>query len=391
MGHKEDTMEDTGAYAALAEHLRDWIFGLPESQLLMPILRTRFTPEEAGFLSRFPHRPCTMEDLTAIYDLAGEELSAVMEPMMRKGFIYRVEGKSAVRYSFPDSIFVLYRMPGWKGEDDELNQRLSPLINRYYIDHMGADILGHPTKILRAVPIAQTVEDPKVITPYEDVLAFLEREDYHTVSTCPCRHRHNLDPDFETCKHETENCLHFGRLGRYIVQNDMGREISREETLEILEAAAEAGLVHSISNTREGMDTICNCCSCCCLLLEPVKSVPSPQRGHQRSNYMLEIDHDTCKACGLCAKRCPVDALELRDKEGVPKLDASGKKLKAKDTKEIIYHPDLCIGCGVCAYKCPTQSLKLVRRESEEDIPQNMTESGLRFLAERGRDLNKIF
>jgi len=384
-------VSDREIYAGLIEHLRDWIFDLPESKLLMPMLEMRFTPEEAEFLAGFPHMPTTIEQLSERYGLSTGELQGIMQPMMRKGFIYRVEGRSAVRYSLPDSLFVFYRMPGWRGEEGAWNRELAPLINRYYIDYMGADILGHPTKILRAIPVAHTVADTRRILPYEDILDFMEREEYHTVSTCACRHRHNLDPDFETCEHETENCLHFGRLGRYIVQNDMGREISREETLEILEAAAEAGLVHSISNTREGMDTICNCCSCCCLMLEPVKSLPSPQRGHQRSNYMLDINHDTCKACGLCAKRCPVDALELKDKEGVPKVDESGKKLKAKDIKEVVYQPDLCIGCGVCVYKCPTQSLSLVHRETEEDIPQNMSDIGSRFLSERGRDFTKIF
>jgi len=384
-------VSDREIYAGLIEHLRDWIFDLPESKLLMPMLEMRFTPEEAEFLAGFPHMPTTIEQLSERYGLSTGELQGIMQPMMRKGFIYRVEGRSAVRYSLPDSLFVFYRMPGWRGEEGAWNRELAPLINRYYIDKMGADILGYPTKILRAIPVAHTVADTRRILPYEDILDFMEREEYHTVSTCACRHRHNLDPDFETCEHETENCLHFGRLGRYIVQNDMGREISREETLEILEAAAEAGLVHSISNTREGMDTICNCCSCCCLMLEPVKSLPSPQRGHQRSNYMLDINHDTCKACGLCAKRCPVDALELKDKEGVPKVDASGKKLKARDYKEVVYQADLCIGCGVCVYKCPTQSLSLVHRETEEDIPQNMSDIGSRFLSERGRDFTKIF
>jgi NAD-dependent dihydropyrimidine dehydrogenase PreA subunit len=388
---EENIMSDREVYAALVEHLRNWIFDLPESGLLLPMLEMRFTPKEAEFLSRFPHMPTTMEQLTGIYGIPADELMAEMQAMMGKGFIYRVEGRTAVRYSLPDSLFVFYRMPGWKGEEDAWNRELAPLINRYYIDKYGADIMGYPTKGLRAIPIAHTVEDVKHVSPYEDVMAFLERQDYHSVSTCPCRHRHNLDPAFETCKHETENCLHFGRLGRYIVQNDMGREISPEETREILEAAAEAGLVHGISNTMEGMDTICNCCSCCCLFLEPVKSISQEQMGHQRSNYQLEQSPDNCKACGLCAKRCPMGALELKDREGVPVVDESGEKLKARDRKEVVFQPDLCIGCGVCVYKCPTQSLGLVCRGTEEDIPQNMSDIGTRFLTERGCDFSKIF
>lgn len=384
-------MSDEEVYENLIASLRYWIFGLPESELLLPLLRVRFTPNEAEFLSRFPHKPSTLEQLAGIYGKTAEELLDMMRPMRGKGLIYQVEGKSAVRYSLPDSIFMFYRMPGWRGKDDAWNREIAPMLNRYYIEDMGADFMGFPTKGLRAIPIAHTVEDTKQILPYEDVLAFVEREDYHTVSTCACRHRHNLDPGFESCEHETENCLHFGRLGKYIVQNDMGREISPDETRDILERAAEAGLVHGISNTREGMDTICNCCSCCCLFLEPVKNVPPHLRGHQRSNYLLEINHDTCNACGLCARRCPMDALEFKHKVDIPREGANGKRPQAKDMKVLEYHPEKCIGCGVCVFKCPTQSLRLSRRETEEDIPADMSESGYRFLSERERDFSRLF
>jgi len=384
-------MSDEEIYASLIEHLRYWLFGLPVSELLLPLIKMRFTPDEAEFLSRFPHRPSTIEELSVIYNKPAAELLAAMRPMIGKGFIYQVEGKNAVRYSFPDAIFMFYRMPGWRGENDVWNRELAPLLNRYYLEDMGAEFMGHPTKGLRTIPIAHTVEDTKLITPYEDVLGFIEREDYHSVSTCPCRHRHKLDPAFEACEHETENCLHFGRLGKYIVHNGMGRKISPAETMDILERAAEAGLVHGISNTREGMDTICNCCSCCCLFLEPVKNISPQQRGLQGSNYRIDIDHDTCKACGLCAKRCPTQALELKQKEDTPAVSGNGRTSQARDLKYIEKHPEMCIGCGVCAYKCPTHSLTLSRRETEEDIPANLSELGYRLLNELGRDLSGLF
>jgi NAD-dependent dihydropyrimidine dehydrogenase PreA subunit len=385
-------MSEKKAYKDLIDHFRNWILDLPDSEILMPMLELRFTPEEAKFLSRFPHRPHTVEELSEKYTIPADGLIEMMKPMMKEGFIYSVEGRSAVRYSLPDHLFSFYRMPGWKNVDDAFNRKLAPMINRYYIDHLGADFMGHPTKGLRAIPVKHTVKDTRQIIPYEDLMLYVDQEDYHTVSTCACRHRHNLDPDFETCKHETLNCLHFGRLGQYIVKNDMGKEITREETLEILAAAADAGLVHGISNTQMGMDTICSCCSCCCLLLEAdVKLPPGERMGHQRSNYILEINHDTCKACGLCAERCPVNALELRDKENAPEPE-EGKKLKPKDLKEVLYNPDLCIGCGVCAHKCPTQSLSLKRRgDAVEDIPKNMSDIAIRMMEERKRDLSRIF
>jgi len=384
-------MDREKAYQAFIEHTRNWIFDLPDSGLLMPLLEMRFTPEEAAFLSKFPHLPHTIEQLSESLKLPTDELEKTMAPMIRKGFIYKVEGRSAVRYTLTDPIFFFERMPGWKGEDDAFNRELAPMINKYYIDAQGADFLGHPTKGLRAIPISKTITDTRQILPYEDVIAFVEQEDYHTVSTCACRHRHNLDPAYETCSHEMEVCLHFGKLGHYIVDHDMGREITKQETLEILARCADAGLVHGISNTKQGMDTICNCCSCCCLFLEPVTLPSGMQREyHTPSNYMVEYNEETCIACGKCAKRCPIEAIELRDKENMPQPE-EGKKLKPKDKKEVVYHPDICIGCGVCVHKCPTQSIRLIRREKDADIPESFSDTGKQMLMERKVDFSKIF
>ncbi|MBI5582463.1 MAG: 4Fe-4S binding protein, partial [Deltaproteobacteria bacterium] len=220
-------------------------------------------------------------------------------------------------------------------------------------------------------------KDTRHVLPYEDLVQVLEGEEIFVTSHCPCRQRKNLDPESPDCRHETFNCLHFGRLARYMIKNEMGKEISREETLEILQAAAEAGLVHGISNTREGMDTICNCCSCCCLFLESVHH--HHLFGHQPSNYLLEIEPSTCKACGLCVERCPMKALSLQ-----PHPEAQNKTGQAP-----ALDPERCLGCGVCAFKCPTASLGLVERLEEQDFPLNFRDQVLRMGRERGRDITR--
>ena len=219
------------------------------------------------------------------------------------------------------------------------------------------------TKGLRAIPIDKTVEDPRRILPYEDVVRYVESQDYCTVSNCPCRQRKNLDPDSPDCKHPVEVCLHFGTLGHYIVENGLGREITKEETREILKKAAESGLVHAISNWQEGADTICNCCQCCCLFFEAYH-VLKHDKSHDVSNYRVRTNPETCKGCGFCVKRCPMDALELQESP----LATNKKGLVA------VLTPELCLGCGVCVYKCPTKSLILERREEDTPPPKDARE-----------------
>jgi ferredoxin len=165
----------------------------------------------------------------------------------------------------------------------------------------------------------------------------------------------------------------------------MGRLIEKKETFDILARAADAGLVHAASNTKTGVDTVCNCCSCCCIFLEKIIIEPPCPRGHQRSNYVVEKDEQVCRHCGLCAKRCPIGAMELKP------VAAGMHEAREKGEKATVYNPERCIGCGVCVHKCPAGALSLVRRGREEPVPENMMDAGMRMLHERGRDMRKIF
>jgi Na+-translocating ferredoxin:NAD+ oxidoreductase subunit B len=360
-------------YVRFMEHLRSWIIGLPDSEHLMPLLEACCTPEEADFMAELPFLPHPLERIAEKLDAPLDALQGRLDSLAAKGLVFRHPSRNTVRYALNDSMFDFYRSPFWAGKSDETTVRVASLANRYYYDAFGREFGAHPTMGLRAIPVHKTIADTRQVLPYENLLQVLEQEDYFCTSHCPCRHRKNLDPEAPSCKHETFNCLHFGRLAGYMVRNNMGKEISRQETLEILEAAANEGLVHGISNTQHGMDTICNCCSCCCLFLESANKLGL--YGHQPSNYIVRTRSETCKACGLCVERCPMNALSLeespaaRNKRGqAPRLDANR-----------------CIGCGVCAHKCPTQSLSLVHREGEQDFPVDFRDQGYRMAKERGR------
>ncbi len=88
------------------------------------------------------------------------------------------------------------------------------------------------------------------------------------------------------------------------------------------------------------------------------------------SNYFASFNSETCKGCGLCVKRCPMEAVTL---------EASDKAIN-KLGKIAALSPDDCIGCGVCAYKCPTKSITLQRREEVTEPPADPREYVQRFI-----------
>jgi ferredoxin len=365
-------MSQREVYKRFIDWLKQTWWGLPEADELMPLVMARYTPEEAALLTGMPFSGRNLEELAEMKGVGPAELETQLHALARKGLVFRTVRGETVRYSLNDSFFVFYRSSFWDGRTDETSKAVAPLVNQYHLHGFMDQYAGVRTKGLRTLPIEKTIEDPRQILPYEDVMQVLDAQEYFTVSTCPCRHRKNLDPDSPDCAYPTEMCLHFGRLGHYIVEHGMGREITREETGEILQQAADSGLVHAVSNWKQGVDTICNCCKCCCLFLEAFH-VLEHSRSLDPSNYRVHTNPDTCEGCGLCVERCPMEALRLED----------SPQAKNKTGKVAELDPSLCMGCGVCAHKCPTQSLVLERREVIVDPPEDGRDYMKRFMAER--------
>lgn len=65
--------------------------------------------------------------------------------------------------------------------------------------------------------------------------------------------------------------------------------------------------------------------------------VPEGFRGRQI------FDVDLCVGCGLCARDCPAEAIEMVDLEG---------------KKRPLFHLDRCIFCYQCAESCPRNAIK---------------------------------
>ena len=360
-------MSDSNPYEKYIERMKTWLFGLPDSEAVIPLLETRLTPEEADFLADIPFLPHAIEQLAEKLNTPAGELMEKLDSLAQRGLVFRHESRDTIRYALNDSLFVFFRSPFWPGESDDTTAKLAELSNKYYMDGYGERFGGYEVRAVRALPVETSIKDTREVRPYEDLVQVLDEVDYFCTSTCACRHRKNLDDRAHTCDHETLNCLHFGRLARYMVAQGMGKEITREEARRILRDAAEEGLVHAISNIQSGMDTICNCCRCCCMFLESVRVLQ--MQGIQASNYVVDIDGDTCTGCGLCVERCPVDALELIDE--VSTLASASS----------------CMGCGVCVYKCPSETLGLVHREIEQIYPKNFRENAILMQQENGHGM----
>lgn len=366
-------MTEQEIYQKLVDYLENPLSELPESEWKMPMFTSRITPEEAELLIGLPWGATSLEDIADMKDMDPAELEPKLKELCKRGLVFESIRGDSRRYRLLDAGQMFLRMPYWPGSDDDALKTTAQYANRYYMDNWMDQ--GKPVRRqgLRSLPINETLEDKKQILPFEDVLQVLDNYEYFTVSHCPCRERHRLDPDYIDSKHPSEVCLHFDELGRYCVEHGMGREITKEETLEILKKAADSGLVHGLANYEKNPDTICNCDPTYCTVFRPYHHL-----GHDRamdpSNYKVKVaSPETCKACGLCIKRCPMDAIQMQ-------VSAQATN---KFHKVVKVDTDLCIGCGVCVHKCPTDSIVLERREETTRPPKDVYEFVTLNLADR--------
>ncbi len=345
------------------QKLIDWLnkawFGLPDSIHLMDTIKAVYTVEEAELLVGIPHKGAYLKEIADLKNLPEQILAPKLDDMAQKGLVWKNFKNGNPRFSINDAFFVFMRSLYWPEKKSKAAQNSAHHINQYFFDGFMDQFSHAEHKGLRTIPIHKTISDSRAVVPYEDVIKLVEERSYYSVSDCPCRSKKHLDPDADTCDAPLEVCLHFDSLGKYIVENKMGKEITKEQTLDVLKTAADSGLVHAVSNWQKNPDTICNCCACCCLFFEAYHQL-NHHKSVDPSHYTISASPQTCKACGLCVEKCPMDVLTL-----VHHPNSENKKRMAPEAKN-----ETCLGCGVCVHACPTGSLELIPSENSLEPPE---------------------
>jgi hypothetical protein len=220
-------MSDEKIYQQFVEWLGKTWWQLTDSEHLMPLIQANYSPQEAELLTGMPFSAKPVEELAALKNMDPETLAPRLKEMAARGMVYESVREDSVRYRLSDSFFAMLRANLWPGREDDRSKKTSPLINRYYLDGWFDQYKDVHYKGLRSIPIDNTVEDTRQTLPFEDIGQVIEDREYYSVSICPCRHRHNLDPDMPDCSYPTEVCLHFDELGRYIVDNGLEERSQR--------------------------------------------------------------------------------------------------------------------------------------------------------------------
>jgi len=364
-GAKENYMPHYIIYRQLQRHLDRQPVGFPRdrSGADIRLLKHHFSAEEAlialAMSYRFERIEVIIDRLTGVIKkikaLSSEAIPDALTPaeirqhlnsMSSRTTIMQKERKGILYYCLVPLVIGMY-----EGRIFDLDMDYIDAFNDYaHSMQHGLSLISTGVPQMRTIPIEASITAVHDIMRYDDVKEHINNSDGPIfIVECICRKQSSMMG--EPCKktQRTETCMVFGDLAKQLLKFSKGREVSRDEALEIIRENQKEGLVLQAYN-MQNPEVICSCCGCCCGMLSVQKMLPNP-RVFTTSSYHAVIDPQKCIGCRLCEKKCQVDALTFNKKQ---------KKVSVVDKR--------CIGCGICIPVCRAGALTLVRH-SDAPVP----------------------
>lgn len=332
-------MADMAMYQKLAADI-----GLGDSRLIPKIFAFIADEDEAKFmLAASP--PATVEEISEKTGIPLEKVKAMVDPLFKKGLIFKSKKPDATRY---------YKVRSFIQFHDATV--LTPGVAQEYLDLWKEfEVTEHPAfrdkakdldsrQGMRVVPVNVSIEPQNRVLAFEDVNKMIQKAEKIAVTNCSCRTIHGItDVPLEVC-------MQINKAAVYALERGTGRELTKQEAIEMLKMCEEEGLVHCVVNTCDIGFVICNCDNVAC-----------GNWGHDRayvkkfvapSRFKARVDSKLCTACGTCAERCFFDAVSMEGPDDTAFIDA-----------------DKCMGCGICVPTCPGDAITYEEVRPEEFIP----------------------
>jgi Pyruvate/2-oxoacid:ferredoxin oxidoreductase delta subunit len=365
------------------------------SEEMEKILKALYTPEEADILLVFngPYMDrFTAEKVARKLKRSIEEIEPILKEMARTQRLFSAGKDDKKTYSmFPllPGLFELYFSNHKRAASEEkdilmlFTEEYEKYYNKgYIVEGFSSDYpfmrVFVDQKVIedsidrgkgKLVKINQEVEQVKNdILPFEQAKNFVEKSRRVSVMDCACRTHMKIHNEGKPVNQYPINvCMAFNTWADYCIEQGFGRELTKEEALITLTAAAKAGLVHTTQNTIEKSSFICNCDRDCCVMLRGIRQFNNP-KVVTSSNFLPVYENKNCVFCKQCTKLCPMNTIELVDED--------------TENQRIVINYERCIGCGVCAFNCANEAITMVKKFDK--IPaENMVEAATRYMKGR--------
>ncbi len=348
-------------YRKVQQQLDQYSMGYPatESGIEIKILKHLFSEEDANmFLNMTP----ALETPEVVAERIGQpegDVAARLDDMAERGLLFRLKRGDVSKYGAIPFVHGLFEF-----QVKNLDKELAQMVEDFSEEGFDVAMQKGVDYFLRPIPVQQSIDVAHNVASYEDAVEILKSKPKIVVTDCICRKRSKvLDSG---CGKSMEACFMFGSMGDYYLDRDMGREISLDEAVAIMEKCREDGLVTQPA-TSQNPAGMCNCCGDCCGVLIALKKHPKPSE-IVLSNHYAVVEADDCTGCETCIERCQMDAITMN----------------ADELAEI--EVDRCIGCGLCVTTCPTEAIKLIPKPEDQMRipPATMMEQMMGMAQKRG-------
>ena len=290
----------------------------PEYWMLDRIL----TKEEASFLLSFKKTrvPYSVDQLAKMNRMTNGEAKEMCIHLCVYGFLESVRRKEEPHEKMYDLPIFVPGIAEFMMMNDQLTTEHPELAT--FFNLMTQLPLGGITQMvppggagigMHVIPVEEAIQADNRSVSVEFISHWLKKYDKLSVGICTCRKQQRMRGE-GSGEIEGEYCIGLGDLAEYSVDRHMGRYITYDEAMEIVQRAERKGYVHQITNI-DGSDKIvglCNCAPGVCNAIRTSQLYNTPNMS--ASAYRAHVDKTKCVACGKCVEVCPVGAAKLGQK-----------------------------------------------------------------------------
>lgn len=187
------------------------------------------------------------------------EVTAILEAMSDKGLCMSFVRDGTRYYVGSPLMPAIFEYQFMRGTKTDRDYEIARAINTYRKAVAKASVT--PPRVtypgIRVILVDKKIKAEAAVQTYDQVLTDIESLEPIVVTTYYCRHEALLIDENDICGMPMEVCMQFGTTAKYLIERGIGRRVSKDEAMDIIRHAEEAGLVHVSTNTQR-IDFICN-------------------------------------------------------------------------------------------------------------------------------------